>query len=113
MSTYMYMFRALKTTKFCLCPRGNKAWSPRIMDALWFGCIPVLIADYYVPPLLGLINWDSIAITIPEAQVDSLKKLLMSVTNEQVRAMQLSIQEVSFDNQTTPFCNIGCIILWV
>ena len=107
------MFRALKTTKFCLCPRGNKAWSPRIIDALWFGCIPVLIADYYVPPLIGLIKWDSIAITIPEAQIDSLKKLLMSITDEEVRAMQFSIQEVSLENQTTPLCYTGCIILWV
>lgn len=83
------------------------------MDALWFGCIPVLIADYYVPPLIGLIKWDSIAITIPEAQIDSLKKLLMSITDEEVRAMQFSIQEVSLENQTTPLCYTGCIILWV
>lgn len=65
------------------------------MDALWFGCIPVLIADYYVPPLLGLIKWDSITITVPEAQVENLKKILTSISNERVRAMQLSIQEVS------------------
>ena len=64
------------------------------MDALWFGCIPVLIADYYVPPLLGLIQWDSIAITVPEAQINNLKKILMSIPNERVRAMQLSIQKV-------------------
>ena len=64
------------------------------MDALWFGCIPVLIADYYVPPLLGLIQWDSITITVPEAQVNNLKKILMSIANERVRTMQLSIEKV-------------------
>ena len=66
------------------------------MDALWFGCIPVLIADYYVPPLLDLIHWDSIAITVPEARVSDLKKILISVSSERVREMQLSIQRVGY-----------------
>ena len=66
---YFYVFRALKTTKFCLCPRGNKAWSPRLMDALWFGCIPVVIADHYVLPLGYLVDWESIAVTVAEKQV--------------------------------------------
>ena len=87
--------RALKTTKFCLCPRGNKAWSPRIMDALWFGCIPVLIADHYVPPLLGLVQWNTITVAVPEARVKDLKKILISIPSEQIREMQLNIQRVS------------------
>ena len=60
---------ALKTTKFCLCARGNKAWSPRLMDALWFGCIPVLIADHYIPPLTELLDWRNISVVVPESQV--------------------------------------------
>ena len=68
--THMHVIsRALKTTKFCLCPRGNKAWSPRLMDALWFGCIPVLIADYYVPPGYGLIPWQLISVSVAEKDV--------------------------------------------
>ena len=66
------------------------------MDALWFGCIPVLISDYYVPPLLGLVEWDSVTITVPESQVKDLKKILISVTNEQIREMQMNIQRVSY-----------------
>ena len=65
------------------------------MDALWFGCIPVLIADYYVPPLVGLIDWDSVVVTVPEAQVGNLKKTLISITAERIREMQLAIQTVS------------------
>lgn len=65
------------------------------MDALWFGCIPVLTADYYVPPLFGLIQWDSITVTVPESHVKDLKKILISIPSEQIREMQLSIQRVS------------------
>ena len=39
------------------------------MDALWFGCIPVLIASHYVPPIPELIEWENIAIVVPESQV--------------------------------------------
>ena len=68
------VLRALKTTKFCLCPRGNKAWSPRLMDAVWFGCIPVVIADHYVLPLGSLVDWESIAVTVAEKQVRGERK---------------------------------------
>lgn len=63
------LLRALKTSKFCLCPRGHKGWSPRVMDALWFGCIPVFLADHYVPPLYELIPWQAVSLAIPESQV--------------------------------------------
>ena len=43
-----------------------KAWSPRVMDAVWFGCIPVFLADHYHPPLHGLVDWDQLAVSVPE-----------------------------------------------
>lgn len=67
-----FVSRALKTSKFCLCPKGHKAWSPRVMDALWFGCIPVFLADHYLPPLTDLIPWQAVSLTVPESQVRSL-----------------------------------------
>ena len=39
------------------------------MDALWFGCVPVLVDDHYIPPLPSLVNWDDVAITVPEKEV--------------------------------------------
>ena len=41
------------------------------MDALWFGCVPVIISDRYVLPLENLLNWDDIAYRIPESQVSN------------------------------------------
>ena len=45
------------------------------MDAVWFGCIPVLIADHYIPPLTDLLDWGNIAVVVPEAKV-RLKQLV-------------------------------------
>jgi hypothetical protein len=85
---------ALRTAKFCLCARGNKAWSPRLMDALWFGCIPVLIADHYIPPLTSLLDWDTISVVVPEAQVKDLKRILRAVSEDRQQEMRLRIRQV-------------------
>ena len=39
------------------------------MDALWLGCVPVIISDYYDLPLNGLIDWKDIAVFVRESQV--------------------------------------------
>lgn len=45
------------------------------MDALWFGCVPVIISDRYVLPLENVLNWDDIAYRIPESQVSNTSNL--------------------------------------
>jgi hypothetical protein len=85
---------ALQTSKFCLCPRGNKAWSPRLMDALWFGCIPVLIADHYIPPLTDLLDWENFSVVVPESQVKELKKILRAIPEARREEMRRSILKV-------------------
>lgn len=52
-----------------------QVWSPRLMDALWFGCVPVIISDRYVLPLENILNWDDIAYRIPESQVSNTSNL--------------------------------------
>lgn len=46
------------------------------MDALWFGCVPVIISDRYILPLENLLNWDEIAYRIPESQVSNNQCLI-------------------------------------
>jgi len=37
--------QGLSESVFCLCPRGSTVWSERLIDAIVFGCIPVVLAD--------------------------------------------------------------------
>lgn len=55
------------------------------MDALWFGCVPVIISDYYDLPLQGLIDWAEIAVFVKESKVPVYWYYLYSVKKESVK----------------------------
>ncbi|GKC06430.1 probable beta-1,4-xylosyltransferase IRX10L [Tanacetum coccineum] len=60
-----------KTCKavFCLCPLGWAPWSPRLVEAVIFGCIPVIIADDIVLPFADAIPWEDIGVYVDEKDV--------------------------------------------
>lgn len=41
----MPFVRLMGNSVFCLVPRGRAAWSVRFFEALWAGCVPVLLSD--------------------------------------------------------------------
>eukprot|EP01147_Barroeca_monosierra_P004179 gene4179-6525_t len=76
-----YIENILKS-KYCLLPRGHRAWSPRIMDAIWAGCVPVIISDDYVLPLTSWIDWSLLAVIIPETKVRDIRVTLEQDTRD-------------------------------
>ncbi|ELU02170.1 hypothetical protein CAPTEDRAFT_209273 [Capitella teleta] len=93
MSDNVYI-KNLQSAKFCLVPRGHRVWSPVVMDAVWTGCVPVIISDYYDLPLHGLIDWTHFAVFLKEKEVLSLKSKLKSIPEEKLRRMQSYIKKV-------------------
>lgn len=74
-SQYVYA-RELRAADFCLCPRGYAGWSPRLVDALLMSCIPVVIADATMLPLSSIIPWDTLMISMAEA--DAIRPHLLA-----------------------------------
>lgn len=80
---------------FCLCPLGWAPWSPRLVEAVVFGCIPVIIADDIVLPFADAIPWNEIGIFVPEKDVPKLDAILTSLTPEEVIWKQRALAKLS------------------
>nr|ACG36767.1 secondary cell wall-related glycosyltransferase family 47 [Zea mays] len=73
---------------FCLCPLGWAPWSPRLVEAVVFGCIPVIIADDIVLPFADAIPWEEIAVFVPEDDVLRLDTILTSIPMDEILRKQ-------------------------
>lgn len=73
---------------FCLCPLGWAPWSPRLVEAVIFGCIPVIIADDIVLPFADAIPWTDIGIFVSEKDVPMLDTILTTISPEQILEKQ-------------------------
>ena len=84
-STY---YEDMQHAVFCLCLPGWAPWSPRLVEAVVFGCIPVIIADDIVLPFADAIPWDEIGVFIAEDDVPKLDTILTSIPMEVILRKQ-------------------------
>jgi len=87
-------YSKLRQSRFCLCPEGAQGWSPRLAEAVWFGCIPVVVADDYVLPLSCFFDWSQFSIVVPEAEAAGVYDLLAKKSDEEVAALQRGLAAV-------------------
>ncbi|CAL9227759.1 unnamed protein product [Arabidopsis halleri] len=84
----------MKSSKYCICPKGHEVNSPRVVEALFYECVPVIISDNFVPPFLEVLNWESFAVFVLEKDIPDLKNILVSITEERYREMQMRVKMV-------------------
>ncbi|KAK3282029.1 hypothetical protein CYMTET_10216 [Cymbomonas tetramitiformis] len=84
----------LRTSKFCLCPRGTRVWSPRLMEALSFGCVPVIIADHYDLPFQRHVDWSRLAVFVMYQDMAMLASILAHVSEHTWESMQAYARSV-------------------
>ncbi|KAK4348441.1 hypothetical protein RND71_031196 [Anisodus tanguticus] len=94
----------LRNSKFCLCPSGYEVASPRMVEALYTGCVPVLLKDHYVPPFSDVLNWKSFSVEVPVEQIPNLKKILSGISTRQYIRLQRRGKQVRrhFEVNMTP-----------
>ncbi|CAA2968780.1 probable glycosyltransferase At5g03795 [Olea europaea subsp. europaea] len=78
----------MRKSRYCICPSGYEVASPRVVEALYTGCVPVLIKDHYVPPFSDVLNWKSFAVVIPKEDIPNLKKILTAISTRQYIRLQ-------------------------
>ncbi|XP_022730520.1 LOW QUALITY PROTEIN: probable glycosyltransferase At5g03795 [Durio zibethinus] len=90
----MNYIQYMKSSKYCLCPRGYEVNSPRVVEAIFYECVPVIISDNFVPPFFEVLNWESFAVFILEKDIPNLKKILLSIPAQRYRRLQLMVKKI-------------------
>uniref|UniRef100_A0A0E0Q0L6 Exostosin GT47 domain-containing protein n=1 Tax=Oryza rufipogon TaxID=4529 RepID=A0A0E0Q0L6_ORYRU len=81
-------------TKFCVCPGSSQVNSARISDSIHYGCMPVILSDYYDLPFSGILNWRKFAVVLKESDVYELKSILKSLSQKEFVSLHKSLVQV-------------------
>ncbi|KAJ4850593.1 hypothetical protein Tsubulata_038939 [Turnera subulata] len=84
----------MKSSKYCICAKGYEVNSPRVVEAIFYECVPVILSDNFVPPFLEVLNWESFAVFVKEKDIPNLKNILLSIPEKRYREMQRRVKQV-------------------
>ncbi|XP_057431628.1 probable glycosyltransferase At3g07620 [Lotus japonicus] len=84
----------MKSSKYCICAKGYEVNSPRVVEAISFECVPVIISDDFVPPFFEVLNWESFAVIVLEKDIPNLKNILLSIPDKRYLTMLKRVKKV-------------------
>jgi len=70
-ATHDVMHAAYGSARFCFCPRGKSGWSLRLFEALFAGCVPVVISDRWELPFEDFLDVTRFVIKWPSTRIDA------------------------------------------
>ncbi|KAF5746349.1 hypothetical protein HS088_TW06G00520 [Tripterygium wilfordii] len=76
-----------RRSKYCIHAKGYEVNTARLSDAMHYGCIPVIVSNYYDLPFANVLDWTKFSILINQADISLLKKKLLSIPTEAYLAM--------------------------
>ncbi|KAK2967774.1 hypothetical protein RJ640_022296 [Escallonia rubra] len=85
---------ALLTSKYCIHAKGFEVNTARIGDALYYGCVPVILADHYDLPFADILNWRSFSVVVATVDVPVLKKILKEIDFDEYLRRQNNVLKV-------------------
>ncbi|XP_057431924.1 probable glycosyltransferase At3g07620 [Lotus japonicus] len=84
----------MKKSKYCICPSGYEVASPRIPEAIYAQCVPVIISQQYVLPFSDVLNWDSFSIQIEVSEIPKLKEILLGISDDKYMKLLEGVNQV-------------------
>ncbi|KAH0775076.1 hypothetical protein KY290_012213 [Solanum tuberosum] len=74
-----YSEALLNSNKYCIHAKGFEINTARIGDALYYGCVPVILADHYDLPYADILNWESFSVIVSSFDIPKLKQILQAI----------------------------------
>ncbi|XP_019054133.1 PREDICTED: probable glycosyltransferase At5g03795 isoform X1 [Nelumbo nucifera] len=93
-SRKMSYIQHMKSSRFCICPMGYEVNSPRIVEAIYYECVPVIIADNFVPPFNEVLDWSVFSVIVAEKDIPNLKDILLAIPLRRYLSMQTNVKMV-------------------
>ncbi|GFQ01995.1 probable glycosyltransferase at5g03795 [Phtheirospermum japonicum] len=90
----MNYIQYMKSSKYCISAKGYEPYTPRVVEAIFYECVPVIISDNYVPPFFETLNWESFAVFVLEKDIPNLKNILLSISGQRYLEMQERVRQV-------------------
>ncbi|RWW85825.1 hypothetical protein BHE74_00005472 [Ensete ventricosum] len=84
----------MKSSKFCICPMGYEVNSPRIVEAIYYDCVPVIIANNFVLPFEEVLDWGAISVVVAEKDIPNLKQILLGISSRRYVRMQTNVRRL-------------------
>ncbi|XP_011081538.1 probable glycosyltransferase At5g25310 [Sesamum indicum] len=87
-------YDSMLRSKFCLCPSGYEVASPRIVEAIYAECIPVILSDHYVLPFSDVLRWEAFSIQVDISEIPRLKEILVAVSEDEYLRLKEGLRAV-------------------
>ncbi|XP_058204322.1 probable glycosyltransferase At5g03795 isoform X1 [Rhododendron vialii] len=80
-------------SKFCFHVKGFEVNTARIGDAMYYGCVPVILADHYDLPFGDILNWKSFSVVVETSDIPLMKSILKGIGDEEYLRLQKNVEK--------------------